>query len=57
MVNKGPKTETGKKRKLWTGDGRRRTPEEEYKKSVKDAKKAIYGASSGGKNKQAKKKK
>jgi len=41
MANKGPKTEKGKKRKAWTGDGRRRTPDEEFVKFEKDTKKAM----------------
>jgi len=67
MVNKGPKTERGKIRKTWTGDGRRRTPGEEVAKSLKDTDKAIaktmrevnkaMGGASSGKKKQAKKKK
>jgi len=65
MANKGPKTEKGKIRKAWTGDGRRRTPGEELAKSLKDTDKAIKktmgevnramgGAPSGKKKKQAK---
>lgn len=61
MVNKGPKTTKGKNRKLWTGDGRRRTPDEEFVKIVKDTEKsmkgAMKGASSGKKKNQAKRKK
>jgi hypothetical protein len=41
MANKGPKTEKGKKRKLWTGDGRKRTPEEQGAKMFKDTDKAM----------------
>ena len=68
MVNKGPKTEKGKERKAWTGDGRRRTPDEQIAKMFKDTDKAmkrtdrevrkfLSAPSSGKKKKQAKKKK
>lgn len=36
MAKKEPKTEKGKKRKLWTGDGRKRTPAEDIDKTFKD---------------------
>lgn len=41
MVNKGPKTERGKARKFWTGDGRRRTPGEEVTHNLQEADKTI----------------
>ena len=69
MGDKGPKTKRGKERKTWTGDGRRRTPGEELAKSLDDTDKtlkkiamgevnrAMEGAASGKKKKQAKKRK
>ncbi|MFW6145639.1 MAG: hypothetical protein ACOC4Y_02445 [bacterium] len=36
MAKKEPKTEKGKTRKLWTGDGRKRTPAEDIDKAKKD---------------------
>ena len=41
MTKKSPKTEKGKIRKAWTGDGRRRTPDEEFGKMLKDTNKAM----------------
>jgi hypothetical protein len=41
MVNKGPETEKGKRRKFWTGDGRRRTPDEEMVHGFRETNKAI----------------
>jgi hypothetical protein len=68
MSAKGPKTERGKIRKTWTGDGRKRTPIEEVvkiqedtnkamRKTMSEASKIMSGASSGKKKKQAKRKK
>ena len=42
MVNKGPKIEKWKKRKAWTGDGRRRTPDGEFVKFEKDTPILLY---------------
>lgn len=36
MAKKEPKTAKGKARKLWTGDGRKRTPAEDMDKAKKD---------------------
>jgi hypothetical protein len=69
MVNKEPKTDKGKARKMLGGDGRRKTPGEEYvisqvrieravKKTMNAAAKAAEGVTFGSKKKkQAKGKK
>jgi len=38
MGKKGPKTLRGKRRKFWTGYGRKSTPEEKWAKSIKEGK-------------------
>lgn len=57
MSKKGPKTEKGKVRKFWTGDGRRRTPMEELTKSMEEASKALKKALDGTTRKGTKKRK
>ena len=37
MANKGPKTQKGKERKSWTGDGRRSAPMEKFEKETRVA--------------------
>ncbi len=60
MAKKDPKTERGRVRKLWTGDGRRRTPMENLSKDmdgmVKDMNKSLDMSLGGGSKKRKGKK-
>jgi hypothetical protein len=37
MVNKGPQTQKGMMRKMWSGDGRKRAPLENFEDALKAA--------------------